>query len=255
MLVLDVPENDPGPFPKQLVQVKSSTLENASYRITGPGADEDPMGVFIVDPVSGWLSVTKTLDRELIKEFLDNGHAVDKNGHPVENHVYLLIDVLDLNDNRPNFETPVFQGSVDEGSLPEPLFFNDLFGELKQEKTMAFRFTEAGIKTVGDLVESHNDHRKWKNAADISHAAGLRTMLAGEKYCVEYSKQRKTCNYRYTHQTTPTRLSLPFLPSRSYMLPVSRSLGGVTQACCLSLKTAGTWLLKAPPRQRYIAAA
>ncbi|XP_078740178.1 cadherin-2-like [Lampetra fluviatilis] len=70
MLVLDVPENDPGPFPKQLVQVKSSTLENASYRITGPGADEDPMGVFIVDPVSGWLSVTKTLDRELIKEFL-----------------------------------------------------------------------------------------------------------------------------------------------------------------------------------------
>ncbi|XP_061403832.1 cadherin-2-like [Lethenteron reissneri] len=117
MLALDVPENDPGPFPKRLVQVKSSILENASYRITGPGADEDPMGVFIVDPVSGWLSVTKTLDRELIKEFRINGHVVDKNGHVMDD-VHLQINVQDLNDNRPHFEMPIFQGYVDEGSLP-----------------------------------------------------------------------------------------------------------------------------------------
>lgn len=30
---------------------------------------------------------------------------------------------------------------------------------------MAFRFIKAGIKTVGDLVENHDDHPKWKNAA------------------------------------------------------------------------------------------
>ncbi|XP_061403840.1 cadherin-4-like [Lethenteron reissneri] len=68
IIAIGVLENDPGPFPKQLVQV--------------------------------------------------NGHAVDKNGHAVDNDVHLLINVQDLNDNRPHFEMPVIQGSVDEGSLP-----------------------------------------------------------------------------------------------------------------------------------------
>ncbi|CAN0109853.1 unnamed protein product [Lampetra fluviatilis] len=34
---------------------------------------------------------------------------------------------------------------------------------------------------VGDLVRSQDFHPKWKNAAEVSGAEGLRSMLAGEK--------------------------------------------------------------------------
>ncbi len=45
---------------------KSNTLR---YSVTGPGADQDPTGLFIIDPISGFLAVTKPLDREHIPNF------------------------------------------------------------------------------------------------------------------------------------------------------------------------------------------
>lgn len=37
--------------------------------MTGPGADQPPTGIFIIDPISGELSVNKPLDREHIPSF------------------------------------------------------------------------------------------------------------------------------------------------------------------------------------------
>lgn len=37
--------------------------------MTGPGADQPPTGIFIIDPISGELSVNKPLDREHIPNF------------------------------------------------------------------------------------------------------------------------------------------------------------------------------------------
>nr|XP_032800894.1 LOW QUALITY PROTEIN: cadherin-2-like [Petromyzon marinus] len=113
---INVPENDRGPSPRGCVRIKSNTRGKIRYSIVGPGADQNPTGVFVVNSVTGRLSVTKTLDRELIAEYLLKGHAVDMKGQPVENPMKLVINVIDMNDNRPEFATPVFQGSVAEGS-------------------------------------------------------------------------------------------------------------------------------------------
>lgn len=45
---------------------KTNTLR---YSVTGPGADQNPNGLFIIDAISGTLSVTKPLDREHIPNF------------------------------------------------------------------------------------------------------------------------------------------------------------------------------------------
>lgn len=52
-------------------QIRSDRDKNLSlrYSVTGPGADQPPTGIFIINPISGQLSVTKPLDRELIARF------------------------------------------------------------------------------------------------------------------------------------------------------------------------------------------
>uniref|UniRef100_A0A671QZJ1 Cadherin-2-like n=1 Tax=Sinocyclocheilus anshuiensis TaxID=1608454 RepID=A0A671QZJ1_9TELE len=68
---VNVLENSRKQFPEELVKIqsdrdKSNTLR---YSVTGPGADQNPTGLFIIDPITGILSVTKPLDREHIPNF------------------------------------------------------------------------------------------------------------------------------------------------------------------------------------------
>ncbi|PKU43306.1 hypothetical protein llap_6396 [Limosa lapponica baueri] len=88
------------------------------YSVTGPGADQPPTGIFIINPISGQLSVTKPLDREQIASFHLRAHAVDVNGNQVENPIDIVINVIDMNDNRPEFLHQVWNGTVPEGSKP-----------------------------------------------------------------------------------------------------------------------------------------
>nr|XP_032835889.1 cadherin-4-like [Petromyzon marinus] len=99
---VSVPENDRGPFPKLLVQVKSDTAGvDIRYALLGDGADQHPVGLFVMDTVTGRVSVTRSLDREVIAQY-----------RPVD----LVVDVIDVNDNRPTFAKKVFHSSVVEGS-------------------------------------------------------------------------------------------------------------------------------------------
>lgn len=43
---------------------------------------------------------------------------MDMNGNQVENPIDLYIYVIDMNDNRPEFQNQVYNGSVAEGSKP-----------------------------------------------------------------------------------------------------------------------------------------
>ncbi|XDV26358.1 hypothetical protein PO909_030102, partial [Leuciscus waleckii] len=117
---INVAENSRGPFPLKLVRIRSDNDERVSlrYSVTGPGADQPPTGVFSIDPVSGQLTVLKPLDREHLPSFNLRAHAVDLNGNQVENPIDIMINVIDMNDNRPEFIQQIWNGSVPEGSKP-----------------------------------------------------------------------------------------------------------------------------------------
>ncbi|XP_063266472.1 cadherin-1-like isoform X1 [Prinia subflava] len=117
---INCPENDKGPFPKNLVQIKSSKDKETKvfYSITGQGADIIPVGVFVIERETGWLKVTIPLDREEKDKYVLYSHAVSANGQPVEDPMELIITVTDQNDNPPVFTQAVFHGSVLEGAKP-----------------------------------------------------------------------------------------------------------------------------------------
>lgn len=50
-------------------------------------------------------------------------HAVDLNGNQVENPIDIVINVIDMNDNRPEFTHQVWNGTVPEGSKPGSIPF------------------------------------------------------------------------------------------------------------------------------------
>ncbi|XP_007443332.1 cadherin-1, partial [Python bivittatus] len=113
-------EHERGPFPKNLVQIKSSKEKETTvfYSITGQGADSPPIGTFTIERETGWLKVTRALDRENIPSYLLLCHAVLANGQTAEEPMEVTIKVGDQNDNRPEFIKDIFQGSVEEGAKP-----------------------------------------------------------------------------------------------------------------------------------------
>ena len=87
--------------------------ENAviSYSITGSHQD-----VFSVDPMSGNLKVAKFIDREAVEIFILNVSASDSGDPSMTAHVEVYVNVLDRNDNAPQFKPSLYSVSVSEGT-------------------------------------------------------------------------------------------------------------------------------------------
>ncbi|XP_064193357.1 protocadherin Fat 4-like isoform X4 [Anguilla rostrata] len=117
---ISISENDRGPFPKLLVQIRSSRDKEVKlqYSITGPGADQPPVGLFTINRDTGWLSVTQHLDREKEDKYRLLAHAVvfGVSASPAEAPMDIVIKVIDQNDNSPEFTMDPFLGNVAESS-------------------------------------------------------------------------------------------------------------------------------------------
>uniref|UniRef100_UPI00398E5777 cadherin-15 n=1 Tax=Pristiophorus japonicus TaxID=55135 RepID=UPI00398E5777 len=106
-------------IPYQLVQIKSDKLPSkVIYSIKGPGVDEEPKGIFTIDPDTGLVFLTTVLDREEKSSYKIKAYAVGDTGAPLEEPTDLEIIVIDQNDNRPIFDQQYFIGHVLEGSAP-----------------------------------------------------------------------------------------------------------------------------------------
>lgn len=83
-----------------------------SYSITGSHQD-----VFSVDSMSGNLKVAKLLDREAVEIFILNVSASDSGDPSMTAHVEVYVNVLDRNDNAPQFKPSLYSVSVSEGTV------------------------------------------------------------------------------------------------------------------------------------------
>ncbi|XP_029112184.1 cadherin-1-like [Scleropages formosus] len=115
---INFPENDKGPYPKEVVKIRTSNDKEARihYSITGPGADEPPKGLFFMNKYSGQIFVTQPLDREKQAHYALFAHASASGGTPVEAPMEIIINVIDMNDNKPVFTEDTYEGSVPEAT-------------------------------------------------------------------------------------------------------------------------------------------
>ncbi|KAF7648997.1 hypothetical protein LDENG_00148790 [Lucifuga dentata] len=85
------------------------------YSLHGPGADEKPAHLFVVEETTGLVHVEGTLDREEREMYILSGVARFRNGSIAETKVDLRFVVADENDNPPVF-IQTLPASVNESS-------------------------------------------------------------------------------------------------------------------------------------------
>ncbi|CAN9500189.1 unnamed protein product [Ophioblennius macclurei] len=115
---LTVVENDRGPYPLKVSQIRSNEdkLKKIYYSITGPGADQPPVGLFTMDRTTGILYITQPLDREKQAKYAFQAHAVADGAGNAEEPMDIAVNVIDQNDNKPVFVNETFVGEVAEAS-------------------------------------------------------------------------------------------------------------------------------------------
>ncbi|XP_069047492.1 desmoglein-2.1-like isoform X3 [Lepisosteus oculatus] len=104
---VNIPENEDYTHKDYIARIRTDAVPLSGkvlYSIHGNGADQDPLNVFIVNPYTGFIKVTNTLDREKIAMYNLTGIAKDTNGEILEKEIKLRIAVIDKNDCSPVFE-------------------------------------------------------------------------------------------------------------------------------------------------------
>ncbi|XP_027882022.1 cadherin-1-like [Xiphophorus couchianus] len=115
---LNIVENHRGPYPLFFALIRSDRdkVMRLYYMITGPGADEPPVGLFTLDRANGHLYVTEEVDREKQDKYMLIAHAMTQGGEYVEEPMEIIINVIDQNDNKPIFNQSIYMGEVPEAS-------------------------------------------------------------------------------------------------------------------------------------------
>ncbi|XP_078464365.1 B-cadherin-like [Lampetra planeri] len=135
---ISIPENDANHFIKYPVSITSDQNQyiDVRYKLTGVGADKDPVGLFTVDPATGFLGLTRAVDREEYSVFTLQGHAFSLQGRRVEEPCNLTIAVIDQNDNFPIFTVTSLAGFVLENSQVGTTVMNIIAMDADDPKTM-----------------------------------------------------------------------------------------------------------------------
>ncbi|OCT74691.1 hypothetical protein XELAEV_18033678mg [Xenopus laevis] len=107
-----------------------------TYLVSGPGVNQEPFNIFLIDGKTGYLNVTGIkVDREVTPVFFLTVRALS-GGADVEKPLSLRIRVIDINDNAPVFSQAVFIGAIAELSSASSLVMQIIGTDADEENTL-----------------------------------------------------------------------------------------------------------------------
>ncbi|XP_073714944.1 cadherin-1 [Misgurnus anguillicaudatus] len=95
-------------------QIKSD-LDRVKYSLSGEGADQAPFNLFVINQETGDLRVTNIFDREIRASYKLFPLAYGEGGVK-EKPMEIIIEVIDVNDNKPRFTQNTFNGNVPDAA-------------------------------------------------------------------------------------------------------------------------------------------
>ncbi|XP_066154165.1 protein dachsous [Euwallacea fornicatus] len=95
--------------------VKATVINNGRNNVRYSIYSGDPEGLFRIDPITGAIKVSGNLDHESRASVLLNVQATSGNP-PVYGHTQVNIEITDVNDNSPEFESPIVRISIPENT-------------------------------------------------------------------------------------------------------------------------------------------
>ncbi|XP_023612172.1 desmoglein-3 [Myotis lucifugus] len=159
--------------------------QKITYRITGIGIDQPPLGIFVVDRNTGDINITAIVDREQTPNFHITCHALNALGQEVEKPLILTVKILDINDNPPVFSQSVFMGEIEENSPANSLVMilnaTDADEPNHLNSKIAFKIVSqepAGIPMF--LMSRHSGEvRTLTNSLDREQVSSYRLIVSG----------------------------------------------------------------------------
>ncbi|XP_008048832.1 cadherin-16 isoform X2 [Carlito syrichta] len=117
-LYVEVPENYGGNFPLYLTKLLLPHEEAEGQIVLSGDSGRTAEGPFAVDPESGFLLVTKALDREEQAEYQLQVTLETKDGHVLWGPQPVLVHVKDENDQVPHFSQAIYRAQLSQGTRP-----------------------------------------------------------------------------------------------------------------------------------------
>ncbi|KAG1926068.1 protocadherin Fat [Pimephales promelas] len=74
----------------------------------------DKSDFFDIDPITGILVTVQVLDYETMQQLTLKVKATDKGSPPLSGEAHIIVNVIDVNDNPPDFDEPSYRASLDE---------------------------------------------------------------------------------------------------------------------------------------------
>ncbi|XP_049719802.1 cadherin-16 isoform X3 [Elephas maximus indicus] len=117
-LYVEVPENYGGNFPLYLTKLPLHSEEAEGKIVLSGDLSMVAEGPFAVDPESGFLLVTRALDREEQAEYRLQVTLETEAGHVLWGPQPVLVHVKDENDQVPHFSQVIYRAQLSQGTRP-----------------------------------------------------------------------------------------------------------------------------------------